>query len=505
MKQQSLYLGNACALNSDAPAKPHTIPVHHLTTHGIVVGASGTGKTGALIVLLEEAARNGVPTLIVDVKGDMSNLGLLFSDFAAKSVKPWVQKSPGDVRSVQTIAEEQAAERQQALAAWGIGTEELQTFAENVAIRLITPGHTAGEPLHVLSALEHPAQMWQRDPESARSSISAAISLVLRLIGRDPDAARSRDHALLSVLVERRMQLGLPSNLGALLQDLLEPPIAIVGSLPIDSYVSAKARGELAASLNTLLASPTFVNWRQGAPLHIGEWLKPPHERADGKTPMVIVSVAHLDDDDRSLVLGVLLEEVLSWVRSLPGTQDLRALLVFDEVYGFIPPHPAKPPTKQPLMLLLKQGRAFGVGVILATQNPMDIEYRALSNASLWCVARLQTDADRNRVVEAMSEQGGSGSSSSANLSNVLKQLENRWFVMRNLRAKKEGLLLVQPRWAMSYLRGPLTPNELRQVRVRLNGGRPLPELHRVVSPVSGEYPATENTTSTPITSASAE
>lgn len=504
MSQSTLYVGNACAVNSDAHALPHHIPTHHLTTHGIVVGASGTGKTGALIVVLEEAARNGVPTLVIDIKGDMPNLGLVFADFSPASVRPWVQKSPGDVRSVQQIAEAQAAERQKALHAWGIGEDELQVFADKVAIRLITPGHTSGEPLHVLSALEHPADAWTRDPETARASISAAISLVLRLVGRDPDAARSRDHALLSVLVERRMTLGMPSDLGSLLADLLEPPLQVVGSLPIDSYVSPKARAELAASLNTLLASPTFVNWRQGARLNIAEWLKPPHERTDGKTPLVIVSVAHLDDDDRALVLGVLLEEVLSWVRSLPGTQHLRALLVFDEVYGYLPPHPVKPPTKQPLMLLLKQGRAFGVGVILATQNPMDIEYRALSNASLWCVARLQTDADRNRVVEAMSEQGGVGATSKAGLSNLLKELENRWFVMRNLRAKKEGLLLVQPRWAMSYLRGPLTPNELRQVRVRLNDGKELEPVSSHLSE-SGLRPATSTSTSTQVTIATAE
>src|SRR5690606_7654916 len=261
---------------------------------------------------------------------------------------------------------------------------------------------------------------------------------------------------------------GLPCDLGALLQDLLEPPIEIVGSLPIDSYVSAKARADFAASLNTLLVSPSFVNWRQGASLRIGEWLKPASERGDGKTPLVIVSVAHLDDDDRALVLGVLLEEMLSWVRTLPGTQELRALLVFDEVYGYLPPHPKQPPTKQPLLLLLKQARSYGVGVVLATQNPMDLEYRALSNASLWYVGRLQTDADRARVVEAMAQSGGA--KSAANLSQWVKKLENRWFLVRNLRSKQD-LVLLQPRWAMSYLRGPLTPAEIRRVRQRLTEG----------------------------------
>ncbi len=467
MSKSEMYIGRWYNVGSRDQPQRYLLPTHHLTTHGIVVGASGTGKTGGLVVMLEEAVRTEIPLLVIDVKGDMANLGLVFSDFSPESYLPWVQKSPGEKRSAEEVAEALARERQEALESWGIGLSEVEEFTSKADLRVITPGHTSGEPLHVLSALEHPTDTWHSDREGTRASISAAISLLLRLIGKDPDAARSREHALLSVFVERRMDLGFASDLGSLLQDLLEPPLEIVGSLPIDSYVSPKARGDLAASLNTLLVSPTFVNWRQGAPLRIGEWLKPARERADGKTPVVIVSVAHLDDDDRALVLGVLLEETLSWVRTLPGAQELRALVVFDEVYGYLPPHPRQPPTKQPLLLLLKQARAYGVGVVLATQNPMDIEYRALSNASLWYVGRLQTDADRQRVVEAMSQSGGSAAKSATGLASLLKRLQNRWFLMRNLRSKTD-LVLLQPRWAMSYLRGPLTPNELRRVRARL-------------------------------------
>ncbi len=467
MSKSQMFIGSSYPFGTSEAPKRYTLPTHHLTTHGIVVGASGTGKTGGLIVMLEEAVRTNIPLLVIDVKGDMANLGLVFDDFEAESFLPWVQKPPGETRSAAELAGALAAERKKMLESWGLGLDEVGEFTKKVDLRVITPGHTSGEPLHVLSALEHPNGSWHTDMEGTRASISAAISLLLRLVGRDPDAARSRDHALLSVLVERRMARDMPCDIGSLLQDLVEPPILIVGSLPLDSYIAPKARADLAASLNTLLVSPTFINWRQGASLRIGEWLKPSHQRADGKTPLVIVSVAHLDDDDRALVLGVLLEEFLSWVRSLPGTQELRALLVFDEVYGYLPPHPAKPPTKQPLMLLLKQARAYGVGVVLATQNPMDLEYRALSNASLWYVGRLQTDADRARVVEAMSQSGGA--KSAANLAQWVKRLENRWFLVRNLRSKSD-LVLLQPRWAMSYLRGPLTPAEIRMVRQRLTG-----------------------------------
>ena len=199
-------------------------------------------------------------------------------------------------------------------------------------------------------------------------------------------------------------------------------------------------------------------NWRQGATLDVQAWLTP----RQGRTPAVIVSVAHLDDDERALVLGVLLEEVLSWVRTLPGSQRLRALVVFDEVYGFLPPHPQTPPTKRPLVSLMKQARAFGVGVVVATQNPMDLDYRALSNAGLWCVGRLQTDADRARVVEGLASAHLRGGYPAAELTSVVKQLEPRWFLMRDAHAK-ESTRLLMPRWAMSFLKGPMTRVEIKR------------------------------------------
>lgn len=261
---------------------------------------------------------------------------------------------------------------------------------------------------------------------------------------------------LLSVLAERRLVAGESAELSALLHDLAEPPIEEIGALPLDQFLPKTERRALAAAVNTLLAWPTFEQWRQGATLDVAEWLAP----KEGKTPAVIVSVAHLDDDERALVLGVLLEEVLAWVRGLPGSQRLRALVMFDEVYGFLPPHPANPPTKRPLVALMKQARAFGVGVVVATQNPMDLDYRALSNAGLWCVGRLQTDADRARVIEGLSAAAGSAGDAKE-LAATIKKLAPRWFVMRDAHAEgRPGLL--QPRWAMSFLRGPMTRVELQ-------------------------------------------
>jgi hypothetical protein len=426
------------------------LPARHLVTHGVVVGMTGSGKTGLLTVLIEEALQQGVPTLVVDVKGDLPNLLLAFPSFDPAVMKPWLDfaANASDAGPVSERARRFAAARRRVLGEWSIGEPELARYARNTSVRVLTPGASAGELVHVLSSLERRSPRWDTDPDSARQALSAAVSLVLRLLRRDPDPASSREHVLLSVLAERRLLRGGDADLGALMQDVLEPPIGEVGALPINAFLKKKERQDLAAALNTLLASPSFASWRQGVPLDVGEWLSP----REGRTPAVVVSVAHLDDDERALVLGVLLQDVLSWVRTLPGSSQLRALVVFDEVYGFLPPHPANPPTKRPLVALMKQARAFGIGVLVATQNPMDLDYRALSNAGFWALGRLQTDADRARVVDAIGN---------AQLGSVLKRLAPRWFVVRDAHVGGAPIL-VHPRDTFSFLRGPMTRSEIR-------------------------------------------
>jgi hypothetical protein len=442
----------------------YRLPAHHLVTHGVVLGMTGSGKTGLLTVMIEEALRADVPVLVIDVKGDMPNLLLAFPSFAPTELLPWVSAATSvtDGRPHETIAAELAAERRRGLGAWSIEEDHLADYMQSTQVRVITPGTTSGELLHVLSSLERRSDRWNHDPESARAALSAAVSLVLRLLGLDPDPARSREHVLLSVLAERRLVAGQSADLGGLLEDLARPPLTHIGALELDAFLSKRHRRDLAAALNTLLASPTFASWRQGTTLDIDAWLSP----SGGRTPAVIVSVAHLDDDERTLVLGVLLEEVLSWVRSLPGSQRLRALVVFDEVYGFLPPHPASPPTKRPLVALMKQARAFGVGVVVATQNPMDLDYRALGNAGLWCLGRLQTDADRARVLDGLGANATNGDESVEGLSETLRRLAPRWFITRNAHDEK-GAVLVQPRWTMSFMRGPMTRSEIRAALAR--------------------------------------
>lgn len=437
-----------------------------LVTHGVVVGMTGSGKTGLVTVLVEEALRAGIPVLLLDVKGDLPNLALAFPGFDDAPLAPWVEAARGDEDGVADppLVTELAARRRVELTRWGLTERDLAAYCARTHVRVITPGSDAGEPLHLLSALERRSPRWDHDVDGARATLEAAVSMVLRLMGRDPDPAQSRAHALLTAIAERRHAAGQPADLAALLPDVIDPPFAELGALPVDTYLGTKARAELAADLNTLIASSALARWRQGQDLDVGRWMTP----VAGRTPATVVSVAHLGDDERMLALGVVLEEALAWVRSLPGTGRLRALIVFDEVYGFLPPHPHAPPTKRPLVALMKQARAFGVGCVLATQNPMDLDYRALGNAGTWMLGRLQTDADRARVVEGLGEKRR------GDVDKLLQKIAPRWFVVRT--AGRNALSLLQPRWALSLLRGPMTPREIARARSSATLAAPPPQ-----------------------------
>ena len=424
-----------------------------LLTHAVITGMTGSGKTGLLVVMIEEALRNGIPVLVIDVKGDLANLLLAFRNFDPALMAPWVEAARGDADGVADPAQVQAAvdKRRRQLAASSIDEMVLADYADKTHIRIITPGSDAGEQLHLLSALERPSARWQHDLDGARNALGAAVSMVLGLIGRESDPGKSREHALLSMLAERRLRAGQSADLPSLLPDVIEPPVAEIGALPVESYIGSKQRAELAADLNNLIASPLFMRWRQGLDLDVASWMAP----VDGKTTATIISVAHLEEGVRSVVLGLVLGGALGWVRTLPGTSRLRAILAFDEVYGFIPPHPKSPPTKPPLVALLKQARAYGVGCVLATQNPMDLDYRALSNAGTWPLGRLQTDADRARVLDGLGED-----KKKSTIAKLLKKIGPMFFVVRGARGE---LSVLQPRWAMSLLKGPMTPKEIKR------------------------------------------
>ncbi len=462
MPARPLYLGKAKTLTADdATLAAIEIPAHHLVTHSVIVGMTGSGKTGLAMVMVEEALRSRIPVLMVDIKGDLPNLFLAPTDLAPAGFEKWidVESAERDGKTVAVAAEEVATQWRQGLAQWSLGPDELRSLRESIQPRVFTPGATIAEPIHLLSALEVPSDQWESDEDGARDALSSAVSLLLQLMKRDSDPTQSREHVVLSQLAERRLRKGQPATLELLLADLSHPPIDRIGAMSFEEFLPEKDRVSLSQQLNTLLASSTFSTWRQGAALDVRQWVA---RGSDGKTPAVILSVAHLDDAERLLVLGLLFDSILHWVRSLSGTSELRALVVFDEVYGFLPPHPANPPTKKPLLGLLKQARAFGVGMVLATQNPMDLDYKALSNAGLWLVGRLQTDADRERVVEGLAgSDSGAGGLDGPSLEMALKSLPKRRFFFRDVhRSPQCGLL--DSRWSLSWLRGPVTRAELR-------------------------------------------
>src|SRR3990172_8052895 len=171
-------------------------------------------------------------------------------------------------------------------------------------------------------------------------------------------------------------------------------PFGKIGVVDLESFYPAAERTKLSMRLNNLLASPTFASWLEGEPLDVAEMLYTPA----GKPRLAIVSIAHLDDAQRMFLVTILLNEGLAWIRTQPGTSSLRAILYMDEVFGFFPPS-ANPPSKTPMLTLLKQARAYGLGVVLATQNPVDLDYKGLGNAGTWFLGRLQTERDKLRVL----------------------------------------------------------------------------------------------------------
>ena len=467
MASRPLCLGRArAAHDGSSESSPLQLPTHHLVTHGVIVGMTGSGKTGLCVALVEEALRSRVPVLLIDIKGDLPNLGLLFDQLDGPGFAPWVDADAArrDGKTTAQVGEETAQRWRDGLASWGLGAEDVRALREGIDLRIITPGTTAGEPLHVLSPLEQRSELWEIDEEAARDALSAAISLLLRMVNREADPARGHEHVLLSHLAERRLRAGKGAGLEELLADLREPPIERVGALSVDEFLPPKERAELSKDLNALVASPSFSTWRQGAPLDVGAWMR--GREGDLRVPATIVSVAHLEDEERMLVLSLVLDQALAWVRGLSGTTDLRALILFDEVFGFLPPHPANPPTKKPLLSLLKQARAFGVGCVLATQNPIDLDYKALSNAGVWFVGRLQTDADRERVVEGLAGSdaatAGGDRLDSSDIAAIIKSLPGRSFFLRDVHAKNASQL-VETRHTLSWLRGPMTRQEIRR------------------------------------------
>jgi len=431
-----------------------SVPTSDLTTHGVIVGMTGSGKTGLGVVLIEEALSAGVPTLLIDPKGDLTNLCLIFPQLLGSDFRPWVNESDAQKAGLDldAFAEQQAGAWREGLGGWGIAPERLAALREKVDFTIYTPGSSAGTPLNIVGSLDAPPA--GTDPEIMSDEIDGYVTSLLGMIGISGDPLSSREHILLANIIQNAWSQGQNLDLGLLLAQVQQPPMRKLGFLELDAFFPPADRMAFAMKINGLLASPSFATWLTGDPIDIESMLRTP----DGRPRCAIVTTAHLDDEQRQSVTSLVLSKLVTWMRRQSGTSDLRALLYMDEVAGYLPPT-ANPPTKKPIMLLLKQARAFGLGVVLSTQNPVDVDYKALSNAGTWLIGRLQTEQDKNRLVDGLSSASGGVDVNAVNA--VISGLGKRQFLLR--RAGKDAPEVMTTRWAMSYLRGPLTRDQIGQ------------------------------------------
>ena len=460
------YLGTKLTDSGTVAGEPLLVDARRFTTHAICVGMTGSGKTGLLVGLIEEAAIDGIPTLVIDPKGDLANVLLSFPNLAPADFQPWVDPDAAkrDGITLEELATRTATTWSDGLAASGQSGERIQRLHEAVEMAVYTPGSRSGIPLAMLGSLEAPPPAILDDAEARRERIESLVSGILALVGLDAEPGTSRDHVLLSTIVESLWRSGQKVDFATLVRTIPAPPIERVGFLDLENFYPAGDRFQLATRLNTVAAAPGFEAWLEGEPLDVGRLLWTPA----GKPRVAVVSIAHLTDAQRMAFVTLLAGQTISWMRSQGGTSSLKALFLMDEVFGYVPPV-ANPPSKTPILTLLKQARAYGLGVVLATQNPVDLDYKGLSNAGLWFLGRLQTARDKARVLDGLEGAAASagGSFDRGRLDRLLSGLEQRRFLMHSVHGDEETLF--QTRWTMSYLRGPLVREEIR----RLVGERP--------------------------------
>lgn len=454
------YIGRKYDLQNSKPGEELILyESKDLVTHAVCIGMTGSGKTGLCIGLLEEAALDNVPSIIIDPKGDMTNMLLAFPNLSPSDFRPWVNEEDASKKgmSLDDYSAKQSSSWANGLASWGIGKERIQKLRDNAEFVIYTPGSSAGAPVSIMKSFAAPPAELLEDPELVQERINTTVTSLLGLLGIDADPIRSREHILLSNIIMASWRRGQDLDIGALIHLIQSPPVQRIGMLEIDAFYPKKERFELAMQLNNLLAAPGFELWLNGDPMDIGDFL---HTK-EGKTKVSIFYIAHLSDAERMFFVSLLLNQVVGWMRMQSGTTSLRAIVYMDEVFGYLPPT-KNPASKLPMLTLLKQARAFGIGVVLATQNPVALDYKALSNAGTWFIGRLQTERDKLRILEAL-QVISAGSDSLADtkyLDQTLSALGKRIFLMHNVH--ENAPVVFETRWAMSYLPGPLTRNQIK-------------------------------------------
>src|SRR6201988_3639804 len=420
-----------------------------LVTHAVCVGMTGSGKTGLCISLLEEAAIDNIPAIIIDPKGDLCNLLLQFPNLAPQDFAPWVEEGVDPAQ--------QATLWKEGLAKWGEDGDRIKRLQDAADFRIYTPGSNSGLPVSILKSFAAPPEAIRQDNESLAERINTTVTSLLALVGIEADPVRSREHILLSNILNQEWSSGKDLDIATLIQRVQSPSITKIGVMDLDSFFPSGDRFELAMALNNLLASPSFASWMEGDGLEIPKFL----HTESGKPRLSIFSIAHLGDAERMFFVSLLLNQVLGWMRTQSGTTSLRAILYMDEIFGYFPPV-ANPPSKLPVLTLLKQGRAFGLGVVLATQNPVDLDYKGLANTGTWFIGRLQTERDKARVLEGL-EGIAAGTGQKFDKQDWEKRLagvDKSRFVVKHVH--EDQTQVFETRWAMSYLRGPLTRVQIK-------------------------------------------
>jgi hypothetical protein len=461
-KLGAFYLGKAYDLENKTLLDNFVMyDARDLTTHAVCVGMTGSGKTGLCIDLLEEAAIDHVPAIIIDPKGDITNLLLTFPELRPEDFRPWINVDDARRKgmSEDAYAQNQADLWRNGLAQWGQDGERIRMMKETADFTIYTPGSDAGMPVSILQSFAAPQLSWDTESEALRERIQGTVSALLGLVGIEADPVRSREHILLSNLFEHFWRQGEDLDLAKIIISIQDPPIRKLGVFDLDTFFPQKDRFELAMLLNNIIAAPAFQSWLQGEPLHIPSFLA----TQSGKTRHSIFYIAHLSEPERMFFVTMLLNQLITWMRSQAGTTSLRALVYMDEVFGFFPPV-ANPPSKKPMLTLMKQARAFGIGMVLTTQNPADLDYKGLTNAGTWFIGRLQAERDKARLLEGLE----SASAQAGNVLNrgeldaIISSLGKRVFMLHNVHESKP--IIFNTRWAMSYLRGPLTRMQIRDL-----------------------------------------
>jgi len=464
----------------------------NFTTHAVCIGMTGSGKTGLCIDILEEAALDNIPAIIIDPKGDITNLLLTFPELKKENFSPWVDPDEANRKgmSIEEYAQQQAEMWKKGLSDWGQDEKRIKMLRDSTDFLIYTPGSEAGTPVSILHSFDAPSTSWEDESELIREQIQGIVSGILGLIGIEADPINSREHILLSNIFEYFWSKNQNLDIGKLILSIQNPPFRTLGVFEIDTFIPNKDRMALSMKLNSLIASPSFKNWLEGQPLDISEFMK----NKDGKPRHSIFYIAHLNDSERMFFVTLLFNQIISWMRKQSGTNSLRTIIYMDEIFGYFPPV-ANPPSKKPLLTLLKQARAFGVGIILATQNPVDLDYKGLTNTGTWFIGRLQTERDKQRLLEGLDTISSSskGSLNREEIDKLISNLGKRVFILHSVHENTP--VIFQTRWAMSYLRGPLTKNEIKSL---MKNKIPEVPVSSSKSIVSNEISIDKTTTSRP-------